>query len=91
MLNPQLCQGGNVKKEEKKKSFTTRWALTFLIKLVGTLILIIITKIQYAEKKKKTEEAKSDVRNTTHFTTNLYVTNHKKMILAIIYYIVGIH
>lgn len=43
------------------------------------------------KKKKKKEEAKNDVRNTTHFTTNLYVTNHKKMILAFIYYIVGIH
>lgn len=40
---------------------------------------------------KEKRKVKSDVRNTTHFTTKLCGTNHKKVILAFIYYIVDIH
>ena len=41
--------------------------------------------------KKKKKKVKSDIRNTTLFTTKLCVTNYTKVILAFIYYIVDIH
>lgn len=43
------------------------------------------------KKVKKKRKVKSDIRNTTHFTTKLCVTNYTKVILAFIYYIVDIH